>query len=462
METSAYAGFLVERHASVGSASADSASRSDFERDRDRVIYSSAYRALAAKTQVVASTELGLLHNRLTHSLKVAQVGKSIASRLFLKGAKVDPVLVETACLAHDIGHPPFGHAGEEALNEVVEHLRREQWKRDNPATDTGPDLAPPEVWDGFEGNAQNLRVLTYLATHRSYESPGLHLTRASLLATTKYPWQRTLSIKGGRKWGAYDADAITLEWLLDGVPIASDGRPQPIFEKELMDWADDVTYAVHDMEDWYRHGVIPLHELFEFQHPAGHRAAGRDESPALREFLDGVEAKWTGQGDEFDRIEIVKLLHSLGDFVSVDGRFDGTRYAKGKTEATVSDLICYLADDVAYDGDGFAYDGYLVVPEERRLLCNVLQELVWHYVIDGASLAAQQHGQQRIIKRLVHWIQEDYERLLPADRLEELGEHGDLTRTIADHVATLTEPMAISLYGKLSGNALGSITDVI
>lgn len=455
--------WLARHLSSEAGTSADTSARTPFDRDRDRLLYSSAFRALGQKTQVVAASELGFQHNRLTHTLKVAQIGRSLATRLATQGALVDPTVVEAACLAHDIGHPPFGHAGEEALNEAVENCRRREYKAAVKEAEKNGDEPPlkPEVWDGFEGNAQNLRVLTRLATHRHWKEPGLHLTRGTLLSSTKYPWTRTPSGKCNKKWGAYQADVETMAWLLEGRPDGVDDLP---FEEEVMNWADDVTYAVHDVEDWYRSGKVPLHALFAFTLGAEHPNAGRDENPTLTDFLDKVEKRWADSGKNFDRKEIVVLLHRLKDRIHVEEPFHGSHLHKGRIHNTVTDLINYFTDpaQVVHNNSGMAYDGHLVVPPDRELACDILKELVWVYVIGDAGLAAQQHGQQRIITDLVTWIGEDHERLLPEDRLAEFTESGDLTRTIADHVATLTEPMAVSLHKKLSGNDLGNMTDML
>ncbi|MGZ6970509.1 MAG: HD domain-containing protein [Thermoanaerobaculia bacterium] len=126
--TGAYPATFGERHLQSAVSDPDTGGRSAFARDRDRILYSSAFRALGGKTQVVAATELGYMHNRLTHSLKVAQVGLRLASRLRSDGAAVDPDLVEAACLAHDIGHPPFGHAGEtQAVFSELIHVREKR-----------------------------------------------------------------------------------------------------------------------------------------------------------------------------------------------------------------------------------------------------------------------------------------------------------------------------------------------
>lgn len=459
----AYPTTWLQRHlSSQAGPDADGSARAPFDRDRDRLLYSSAFRALGQKTQVVAAGELGFQHNRLTHTLKVAQIGKALGVRLRAQGASVDPVLIETACLAHDIGHPPFGHAGEEALNDEVERRREQEFLEAVAAANKAGEEPPPrpEVWDGFEGNAQNLRVLTRLATHRHWQEPGLHLTRAALLAATKYPWTRTVERKGGTKWGAYDADVEALSWMLQGRP---DGAQDLPFEEQIMTWADDVTYAVHDVEDWYRSGRIPLDALFEFKRGAEHPNAGRDENPTLTDFLDKVERRWGARGKAFDREGVVTLLHRLKDRVHVEEPFHGSRIHKGRIHNTVTDLISYFTDptQITHTGTGLAYDGELTIPPERKLGCAVLKEMVWIYVIGDAGLAAQQHGQQRIVRDLVHWLAEDHERLLPIDRLDEYAASGDLTRTIADHVATLTEPMAVSLHKKLAGTDLGNMTDM-
>ncbi|MEV6865453.1 deoxyguanosinetriphosphate triphosphohydrolase [Streptosporangium subroseum] len=388
--------------------------RRPFERDRARVLHSAGLRRLAAKTQVVGPGEtLGsgqhMPRTRLTHSLECAQIGREMGETLGL-----DPDLVETACLAHDLGHPPFGHNGETALNEI--------------AAGCG----------GFEGNAQSLRLLTRLEAKVVTEdgrSAGLNLTRASLDAAVKYPWTRETS----SKYCAYDDDMAVFDWIREGAPA---GRVS--FEAQIMDWADDVAYSVHDLEDALHSGDVVLEML-------------RDPAER-REVCETTRAWYVDDADPGELEEIFGRLvaqplwprhfdASLADLAAI----------KGLTSALIGHL-CRSAQDATQEVYGPTvgrHSADLIVPRTTRLECAVLKGLTVHYVITRDAHNANRVKQRELIHDLAHLIMLGAPGTLePALRpffTKATTDAGRL-RVVVDQIASLTDTSAVTWHRHLSG----------
>lgn len=442
--------------------------RTPFQHDVDRILYSSEFRALAGKTQVVAADQLGGYHNRLTHSLKVAQLGKRLASLLTERAGDgavgPDPDLLEAACLIHDIGHPPFGHIGERSLAACVDGLR-------NPGKSQQGWPDPPS--DGFQGNAQNLRIATYLSARgTNRDQRGMHLTRATLDAATKYPWRRGQAAEkySAAHWGAYEPEVEAVEWILRGdlqaSPTKKEEAPSRPVEEQIMDWSDEVTYACHDVEDFYRAGLIPLDRIFNF--PA---EDPRREMPLpyeTEQFLRYLEAEAARKEAAFDAAQVIGHLKEIENLLLPVNPYLGDLVGKQTTASATSRLLTHFVSDLQLEptgeGDGSLtrYGANLHVPPDHRAKVRLLTALIFCYVIDRPGLAGQQHGQKRIVRDLTTWVANEPLRLLPPDRREEYGEHGDAVRGAADYVSSMTEVQALLLHRRMSGVDYGQITDLV
>jgi len=421
------------------------------------VLYCSAFQRLAYVTQVTAPESGHTFHNRLSHSLKVAQVGRRNTERLqhLVRDGEiaglaaqlvdsVDPDGVEAACLAHDLGHPPFGHIAETVLD----------------------DLARKHDEDGFEGNAQSFRIVTRLAVQKA-DSQGLDLTRGSLDGILKYPWRHLASDPVGlgkreRKWGYYGDDAEAYRFARAGWPDESDDEPPPerSFQAHLMDWADDLTYAVHDMDDFFRAGLIPLDRL------------GEKGSTELRRFrdllLDAKQANWQA----FPDYEVDDLVEAAREAISlhgIDEPYRHVRNSRAAMRAFGSELITrYLKAFSVADADEPGMVA-LRIDDQRRCEVEALKMLVTVYVVRHPGLAVVQHGQQRLIEDLFRWYLEAAaprgdQRLLPPgakERLEGIdGIASARARVVIDLIAGLTESSAIHLHRRLSGGGTAPTLD--
>jgi dGTPase len=448
-----------ERHPLLKVSTSDEGeSRNDFQRDRDRILYAPSFRVMAGKTQVVSVAERGGFHNRLTHSLKVAQLGRRLSERL--KGPYdvpcPDPDVVEAACLFHDIGHPPFGHAGEEELNTTYLELAY-------------PKLTIEErkqAEGGFQANAQNLRIATCIE-QRADDVNGLRLTRAVLDAAVKYPWVKgekftsktdVPNLDTGRKWGIYSEDMDAYHWLMDGRDQEPDPWARPV-EEQIMDWADDVTYAAHDLEDCYRSRLVPLDRVL------GGEGSG-DEALIQKVVRYMSEKHKRDSGEDLDTDEIREDLKKLGTVLSpmgYDDSIDSRREAARSTSTLISELISGVELRPRTPGGGqplVRHQADLHVPEPNRRWVKILKSLIWCFVIDDPALASQQVGSRRIMRDLLTWTYADYSKLLPPTFLQLARESNNPLRSSCDFVASLDERRAISLHRRLAGIDGGSLRD--
>ena len=387
------------------------AGRGAFERDRARVLHSASLRRLAAKTQVVEVGRNDFPRTRLTHTLEVAQIGRGIAGAI-----GCDPDVVETACLAHDIGHPPFGHNGELALAEL--------------AAGCG----------GFEGNAQTLRLLTRLET--KVPGAGLNLTRASLDAVLKYPWPEPA---GGGKYNYYADDAPVFDWIRLGAP-----GQRRCLEAQVMDWADDVAYSVHDLEDGLNAGLVTFGQLHD---------------PAERATVAEVTLSWYLDPAEVSLPELTAVFDDLMTLDCWPKTFDGGPDALAALKNLTSELVgrfCVAAQDAtraACAGDVAAgslrrYLCDLVVPRRQRLECALLKGVAARYVMAREGAAAQQARERELIAELAATIQVGAPRTLdPLFRPAWQAADSDPARrrVIIDQIASLTDTSARSWHHRLT-----------
>ncbi len=376
--------------------------RSPFERDRARVLHSAALRRLAAKTQVVGVGVDDFPRTRLTHSLECAQIGRELGAAL---GADAD--IVDAACLAHDLGHPPFGHTGELALDEAIAAV------------------------GGFEGNAQSLRILTRLEA--KVGDAGLNLTRAVLDASVKYPWERRGDTP---KYGVYADDVPAFQWIREGV--AGERR---CFEAQIMDWADDVAYSVHDLEDGIHAGHVDLSLLDDPDERAAVVAVATETY--------GVEA---GQLEQ----ALAGLRLAPWWLTAYDGSQASLRALKRMTSELIARFCsaAYDATRAAHAGALHRYDADLVVPPRARAECTLLKGVAMRYVMTRAGVAERQARQREVIGGLVAALiarapgaLEAWLRPIWRDAPDDAAR----LRLIADQVSSLTDTSALAWHRRLA-----------
>jgi dGTPase len=472
-------------------------------------LYSTAFRRLGGVTQVAASGEIALFHTRLTHSLKTAQVATRIAHHLTTgpwqaprwrkmvdEYGGMEARVIRPACLAHDLGHPPFGHTAESELQRITSQWQnRARPKR--PGAGDRVALTPliadgHDLRDRFSGNAQSFRIVTKLASREPPDHPGdcpaLNLTRGTLAALLKYPWARDKLPSGvhtdkHNKWGFYDSESEIARWIFaeEGVPPGRkvDVRDRTweyrLIEAQVMDWADDISYAVHDVEDFFRAGLIPLDHLAvnpseweDFFNYAWNRK--------LRQlYTDSEREQVKTWGEE----RIFKIFPQTPYVGSAQDRINLHKFAST------------LIQDVT-DGTRLAENGAVVADDEYLAVIELLKQLTWYYVLDRPSLESVQRGQRRLIRslysNLIEWVTEAWDGPgeLPAGRRHELparllefldiaflydppptdpegtGDSGNkrISRAVIDYIVSLTEGQVMALNSRLSGQSHGSMLD--
>lgn len=446
-------------------AGADLEGRSEFERDADRLLYASAFRRLSGVTQVTSPPNQTVQHDRLTHSLKVAQVGRRLAQRLQQRGVDVEPEVVYTAALAHDLGHPPFGHAAEQELQLILTgKITAAGSTRKNPT---------PILEDSFEGNAQSFRIVARTAARRQSErGVGLNLTFRSLAALAKYPWSRgngpgQFEAYSSDKWGAYQPQRGLLNRALQ---ISRDegrfGSYRPL-EAQLMDWADDVSYAVHDNEDYFRSGEVPLDRL------RGDQALW-DAIVAFVRTRVVPKLSTLDEGREIPAAQFDDLLESVSS--SIRRTLPPSPYAGGRDTREQLHVFGSSAIDTLLQGVTVE-DGDLRVPVRSRIYVEFLKMLTRFYVIERPGLAFVQVGQRALTRHLYFTLSSlaesadaanSADRTLPArfgdyleaafddvygDRDGDIDDQARVARATVDFICSLTDAQALALSRQFDGD---------
>jgi dGTPase len=404
--------------------------------DRDRIQYASVFARLAEVTQVVSADKGHVFHNRLTHSLKVAQLARRIAEKLAAEQPEVarelgglDPDAAEAAALAHDLGHPPFGHLAEEVLDELCREYG---------------------LSDGFEGNAQSFRIVTKIAVGDA-SSPlgisisGLNLTRASLNGILKYPWCHGENPAKPRKWGAYDSEREIFQWVRAEQPF---GENVKSVEAELMDWADDITFSVHDLLDFYCAGQIPLDQLASDNPESEERAA------FFEEVFDRNKELLDRRGD------LEKAFNEIVVLFPLNRRYVGSRDQRCALWQFTTVLISRYVDAISLIESTKGGPAVKILTHAQDEI-QMLKELTWHYVILHNDLATNQRGHSLMVRTVFAELKSAADnrkswKLFPPFFKDQLQDAGNdiqkTTRLISDYISSMTEKELSRAFHALTG----------
>ncbi|HIF9438318.1 TPA: anti-phage deoxyguanosine triphosphatase [Photobacterium damselae] len=416
--------------------------RSAFQRDRARILHSAAFRRLQAKTQVHSTGLDDFYRTRLTHSLEVSQIGTGIVAQLKLKQPNFRPLLpstslMESLCLAHDIGHPPFGHGGEVALNYMM------------------------HKHGGFEGNAQTFRIVTHLEPYT--ENLGMNLARRTLLGLIKYPallsqtqplvfppevpnFRRMKASEWHPAKGIYDDDKATFDWVLallsdndrslfnqmrcsridDVTPLKTRFKS---LDCSIMELADDIAYGVHDLEDAIVMGIV-----------------------TREQWQEAVASKLAECGDPWIEEQISKISDQM--FGSHHERKDAIG-ALVNALLTSINIAPSIQDGIhRFDEPLLQWNAYL--SETMELVLNTLKQFVSIYVVKKPEIQLFEYKGQQLVMELFEVFASDPERLLPEETrqrwLEAYTNESNPMRVIADYISGMTDGYTQRLYEKLLG----------
>ncbi len=399
--------------------------RSPFEVDRDRIIHTSAFRRLQAKTQVFQSGEYDFYRTRLTHSIEVGQIGRSLCTYLQFKSEQlnetfyIDPNLVEAVCLSHDLGHPPFGHNGEKTLNRLMAKS------------------------GGFEGNAQTLRLITEIIYSDSKKRNGMSPTRATLDGILKYK-----SLYGERTYPSnhflYNEQKPYLDFVFDGIDLSEhlptvEGKNNfKSLECQIMDWADDTAYCIHDLADGIRAEFI---------------TTGKLEKWADNNKLDEQEQGWLN-----DIIGIIKkgnidamLGIKIGEFIHAATLIERDNFMSGKTNR---------------------YRFGLDIDPTRRKEIEFYKKIAFDIVFLSTRVKQLEYKGDRMLEKLFDAFIRNYTtpghkstRLVSTKlekRLQDVSDPSAQARLICDYLAGMTDSFAIKTFRRLFDPGYGSILDLV
>jgi dGTPase len=386
---------------------------------------------MAEITQVVSPDRGYVFHNRLTHSLKVGQVARRLAERLGREQPEeaeklggIDPDAAEAAGLAHDLGHPPFGHIAEDELNTLVRKAG---------------------LSDGYEGNAQSFRIVSRLAssdarTPQAKAIPGLNLSRMTLDGILKYPWGPG-DQENATKWGYYQTEKEIFDWVRQGRPPR-----QRSLIAEIMDWADDITFAIHDLLDFYCAGKIPIDRC---------KSNDGAERKRLEAGIFKRKPKWLAERGEY--------IEALGDLLdqfpfAPEERYSDSTADRARLYAFATALIRPFINSFRLNSERTGGSLVTIDPDARRVV-ELLKQFIWQYVIENPDLAVPQNGQRAAVRgvftELLKASADKRYFLFPAGFQEIIvraESKSERVRTVADCVAGMTEKELMHFHRSLHG----------